>query len=283
MQERIDSDKLTARYWFDSLAELVRYIDNTPKTWGEASSSTRNEATAKWDLKAGYNGALDMAREGWIDGAKQTQEALKVFTPATPALATRNDFYGHMPHVPRFCAGAPDNMVRHVRNPNSGAGTVLTIVITVNAIASTDARCMRNFGLAIAQYVNQMETNGTRCEVIGAITSAVSGWRVTHAWRVKSVDQPLDLAVLAFAVGHPAMFRRLGFALRERCAAPQDYAYGQSIDTRVKDVINIASGAVILNGMKDANTHAPSPKAALGYVTRQIDRAIQDRDAKPCE
>lgn len=274
MQERIERSDKRARYWFESLAELARYLDNTPKTW-HSNSSTGNAATRSWDLGAGYEKAWELARYGWLEGAQQAQEALKAFTPTTPAPDTKTDFYGHMPHVPRFCAGAPDCMVRKIRTPQAGAGKVLTLIVPVNATARVDAKYMRNFGLGIAQYINQLETDGIRVEVFGAFCSSISGWRVSHIWRVKRADQPLDLAVLAFAIGHPAMFRRLGFALRERCAAPQDWAYGQSVPVRADDAINAPAGAVVLNGMIDADRHARTPQTALAYITQAIDKAME--------
>lgn len=278
MYKRIDDAKKTAKYAFGSLAELGRYIDDTPRTWNSQSSRLEPKAD-DWDLRAGYAQCVEYAKHGWIEGADKAQEALKVFAPATPRPDVRNDFYGHMPNVPRFCAGAPDSMLRHVNNPTAGMGRVLTLIIPVNASAGTRAGYMANFGLAVAQYVNQLEANNIRVELVGAICSQVSRWRVAHTWQIKAADQAPDMAVIAFALGHPGMFRRLGFALRERCAAPQDWEYGRSESLKLDDVINPPPGAIILNGMLNAATTSPTPKAALAYVTKQIDKAMADNEA----
>jgi len=268
----------TAQYQFDSVAELARYVKDTPNRWG-STQSEKNPPEKSWDLGLGYKRAWELARDGWPEGAKQAQELLKALAQATPRPDVQNDFYGHMPHVPRFCAGAPDSMIRHTKDPRAGMGKVLTLYVPVNALASVSGEHMRNFGLGVAQYINQLETEGKRVEVHGALCSLVSGWRVTHTWRIKSADQPLDLAVLAFGIGHPAMFRRLGFALRERCAAPRDWAYGQSVSLELKDIINAPAGAIILNGMKEANKHAQTPSAALAYITKQIEKALDNPEA----
>lgn len=273
MQTRIDPVKKTARYAFASLAELGRYVEDTPRTW-RAQESVNHFSDAFWDLNTDYKKAVCLAQEGWPEGADRMQNALKAFAPATPRTDTRNDFYGHTPNVPRFCAGAPDSMIRHVRDGRQGSGKVLTLYVPVNAMADTSADRMANFGLGVAQYVNQLEADGTRVEVFGAICSLVSSHRVTHTFGVKSADQYLDLAVMAFAIGHPAMFRRLGFAVRERCVVREDMSYGRSTDVLLTDLIDPAPGAIILNGMKDANERAPTPEAALAYITRQIERAI---------
>jgi hypothetical protein len=137
---------------------------------------------------------------------------------------------------------------------------------------------MANFGVAVAQYINQMETNGVRVDVTGAMVSNVSGWRVAHTWKIKRAEQPLDLAVLTFALGHAAMFRRIGFALRERSAAPATRSYGNTVACEVSDAINAPIGAIVLNGMKDAATVAKTPEAALAYITKYVDNALDEQE-----
>lgn len=279
MQTRIDKEAKTARYSFDSLADVARYLEATPRTWKQDQSET-STPDMSWDLRAGYARAWQLAREGWPEGAQAAQKALKAFAPNTPAPVDRVDFYGFRPHVPRYCAGAPDNMIR--RDPTQadrGHGRVLTLYVPVNALARVDASHMRNFGLAVAQYINQMETDGTRVEAYGVICSSCSGWRVTHTWRIKRADQPLDLAVLSFAVGHPAMFRRLGFALRERSDAPNTFGYGNSESARLTDLIDPPPGSAILNGMVRADEIAKTPQDALAYVTKQIEKVLKQADA----
>lgn len=275
MQTRIDPDKKTARYAFDSLSEFGDYIANAPRTWGAINSSKTRAPDHDFDLNTNFDSAVRMAQNGWPEGAARVQKALKAFMPATPAPDTKVDFYGFRPHVPRFCAGAPDSMIRHTPRPDAGSGRVLTLIVPVNALGSVDATYMANFGVAVAQYVNQLETNDTRVELIACMVSSVSGWRCAHSWIVKHADQPLDLAVVAFAIGHPAMFRRLGFAARERSACPPTSHYGYTADAKAADIINIPPGAVILNGMGEANKYAPTPEKALAYVSEQIEKAME--------
>jgi hypothetical protein len=278
IQERIDRQERKALFFYDSLAELAKWLEDKPATWSSRSSEKEGRGMS-WDLAAGYPRAWEMARYGWLEGAEKAQEALRAFVPQTPAPINRTDFYGHMPHVPRYCAGAPDNMIRHAPNPRDGMGKVLTLIVPVNATSDVRAQSMSNFGLGVAQYVNQLETEGVRVEVIGILVNSYgSRWHSSHAWRIKGADQPLDLAVMAFAIGHPAMFRRIGFALLERGPMPTCPSYGCSIDATLGDVINCPNGAVILNGMTRANTHASTPEKALEYITKQIEAAIKDRE-----
>jgi hypothetical protein len=171
-------------------------------------------------------------------------------------------------------AGDMKSMIRKVKvRADNGRGRVVTLIVPVNAVAGVSADHMANFGVAVAQYVHQMERSGIRVEVIAAMTSRVSQWRVSACVRIKHASQPLDLAVMAFAIGHPAMFRRLGFAIRERCAAPMDPGYGRTCDTQADDCINAPQGAIVLNGMADADKYAQTPADGVAYVTRTLDAA----------
>lgn len=263
MQQRIDTKEKTARYAFDSLREITDYIAATPETWTYRNSH-ENDADQSWDLGAGWKGALNMSRHGWLEGAKRTQDTLKVFRPNASVMATRNDFYGYRPNVPRYIAGAPDNMIRHATQETPAPA--LTIIVPVCANAGTGAEHMANLGVGLVQLIRQMESSGTRCEVYGAFTAEISGWRVTSSWLIKRANQPLDLAVLAFAIGHPAMLRRLCLALIERCPARETSSYGQASNTLVEDCVNLPPRAIVVNGMQDANNIAKTPEAALEYL-----------------
>lgn len=279
MQHR--KDRKSARYHFNSLSEMGEYIARERKVWRQ-SSSRSNRASRSWDLNTDYDGAVELARNGWIEGAQRAQDALKVFPNKTPEPDTRTDFYGFRPHVPRFCAGALDSMIRHVPHAETGAGRVLTLIVPVVANASARAECMANFGVAIAQYINQLETDGTRVEVIAAITVNGMGCRFTTSWHVKYADQPLDLAALTFTIGHPAMLRRVWFAFAERqTGAPEMNGYGSACDSTTDDVINAPLGAYVLNGMTMVNQCAPTPEQALEYVTQKIDAAIAAQELQP--
>lgn len=278
MQTRISPE--AALYHFDSLHELGVWIETAPRTWPDRaySLSTEGGKGYKWDLGTGYAEAVRLAQEGWIEGAERAQEALKAFNPATPQPETKTDFYGFRPHVPRFCAGAPDSMVRHARPPLNGSKRVLTLVVQTSIAFFTEARCAANYGIAVAQYVNQLEGDDTRVELIAAATLDYRGRRGAFTWTLKQAEQPLDLAVVAFAIGHPAMFRRLVVAAMERSDLRPQTNYGVPMDAEASDLINYPPGTVILNGMREANSLARTPQDALEHITQQIEKSIQERE-----
>jgi hypothetical protein len=264
------------RYHFDHLPELAKYAAEAPRKWSYRSSLAEGRGY-EWDLATGYERAVELAKSGWIEGAQRTQRALKAFAPKTPIPATKYDVVGSRPCVARYVQGIPTNMVRRVKIADSGRGRVLTLVVSVAANWYVEAPNMAHYGVAIAQYIRQLEAAHTRVHLIACFTVKLHGRRVTHSWTVKNADQGLDLANVAYSIGHPACFRRLGFALLERCDSPSQANYGASVDSIPADIIGLPANAVILNGMKDVNTNCPTAEAGLAYVEKQIDKLLKEK------
>lgn len=265
---RSNITKTLHQYSFESLREFSAWLADTPANWRcDASRSYR--ATSTWDLQCGYDGAIDLARKGWIEGAARVQSKIAKLNLKQAFPKERNDFYGYRPNVPRYCAGAPDNMVRH--DKQTGGGQALSLYVTVNTPGTSRAKYMANWGVAIAQYVKQLELEGVPCEIFTLNAVELRGVTQYTTIKIKSAGQPLDLAVLAFAIGHPAMLRRLCFAMYERGKAPQCVSYGKPLDGKIDNILDARPNGVIINGMKRVNDIATTPERALEALTKEID------------
>ena len=269
--------KVTAKrsqYRFDSLPQYSRWLRDTAPIW-TYTNSREHEGEQDWDFATGYTKCEALARDGWLEGAQKAQEALKTFSPTSPLPDVKTDFYGHRPHVARYCSGAPDSMIRYDREAQGGSGRVISLLVPISVNWMTRADRFANFGVGVAQYVNQMETQGYRVEVHAGMAQEARGHRMTCTVQIKSADQPLDLAVMAFAIGHPAMFRRLGFAMIERSALPETASYGMPEDMNAADMLDAPNGLIVLNGATNSNEVARTPQAALKYISECIEAAIE--------
>jgi hypothetical protein len=276
----------SARYWFDSLPELQRWLEETPATW-QRRDSERSRPSHDWDLGLGWQGALRLAREGDTEGADAIRAMLADYAATLPARdALPSDAHavaGYHVDVPHYLTGQPDCMIAPAPMPETGRGRVVTLAVSINATADIDAGPMRRYGMALARKVYDLEAAGERVEVIGCFVSEVSGARVSVAWRVKAADRDLDLPALAFAIGHPAMFRRIGFAVRERLPfhdVREDSSYGRSKPARLADLMLDGSTqapaypVAILNGMNRADVLAPTIAKAIKTVGESVDAAL---------
>lgn len=275
-----------ARYWFDSLPELQRWLQDTPATWRQRDSE-QSRARDDWDLSLGWQGALRLARDGDTEGADAIRAMLADYAATLPAHdALPSDAHavaGYHVDVPHYLSGQPDCMIAPAPMPETGRGRVVTLAVSINATADIVAAPMRRYGMALARKVYDLEAAGERVEVIGCFVSEVSGARVSVAWRVKAADRDLDLPALAFAIGHPAMFRRIGFACRERLPfrdVQEDFSYGSSKPARLTDLLLDGSTqapaypVAILNGMNRADVLAPTVSDAIRNVGASVDAAL---------
>lgn len=276
-----DKQRGLVRYRHDSLEAVAHYIAATPATWkGHESSKGRSGpyAAYEWSLGASYDDALKLARDGWQEGAKRMAQGL-VRLPAIDSVPDYVfDVAGYLPDVGRYCAGMPDNMLRY---PDEEMGTKPVVTLVVNAVANagTKASHMANYGLAIARYVDELEAGGYRVELLAGCVSHAAN-RVVTLWNVKRAADAMNLASVAFSIGHPAAFRRLGFALLERSAVPYMPGHGAAVDLKLSDVIDATPGTIILNGMKDANRIAKTPEDALAFIGKQIDAVLNNYEAE---
>lgn len=272
----------TLRFRFDSLQEVQRYLEATPRVWRSRESESEGMTSKGWDLEAGWKGALKLARDGWRDGAQALKSALVRLPALDPAPDLVYDTDGIIADIGRVCAGVPECMMRPSPEAIEGHGRVITLAVAINASGGTNARSMANYGTAVARYIDELETQGHQVEVIAGLCSEVSKVRCCHTWKVKGAGDTVNLATIAFSIGHPAAFRRFGFALRERLPRElvrEDSAYGYSRDMTLDDLVNPSPGTVILNGMKDADSIARTPEAALAFIGAQIEAVLADPEA----
>ena len=265
---------------FASLQAMQRWIEATPATWTYKQSRT-GTASQSWDLNAGWEGALKLARDGWREGGAAFATGLATLPAMEPAPAWTLDVGGFFPDVPRYLTGRPDCMWNEAQDPDAHRKPTLTLVVSTAANCGTDAKAMGNYGMAIAHYVDELENAGLQVEVIACIAERYSRADAAWTWTVKAAGERMNLETVAFSIAHPACFRRLGFALIERLpvSIPQEYGYGTAQATaRWHIAPSDFKDAVILNGMINANSHSATREGAYRHVVAEIEAARAELD-----
>lgn len=257
---------------FESLPEVFRFLDSTPRKWRQ-SASEHNAPRDNWDLGVGWQGALELARTGWVEGAAAIQEAAMAATgrPVTEREPHWGfDVAGDLPDVGRFMAGVPDNMRR--RRKTVGRAPIVTIALGVGTSGGTSAYAMANYGAALAALIDRLEASGRRVELYAISAVIDGGHRIAISVRIKGADEPLDLAAVAFGVGHPAMLRRIVFAARER--SPHEMSgYGGTATVEPRDLIDPQPGTLAITGVKDNAARCKTVDGALALAIEQINNA----------
>lgn len=262
------------KYQFDDLPEVVNYIAREPRKW-ELRESHANHG-GNWTLGVDWDRSLRMARDGWEEGVRKLF-ALAAMVPNNTITTRELSVAGEYPDVPRYLAGDPFNMVK--RGKQRVPKPTMTIVSSIGANCHVNGQAMANYGAAIVALIDRLESRGVRCELIGVwrSTGLRDGSTFCFSWAVKRAEDHLDLSAVAFGLGHPAMLRRLGFAVMERCPkAAQVGHYGVSSDVIGKvDLIDVPDNALYIGGVGDSGRACATLAGAIEYAKDRINRAYR--------
>lgn len=235
--------------WFDSISDFVEYGHKTHTNYGNIQNSEANSPSKEWDLYLGYQGSVDLSRIGWAEGAQKVDDLAdkvdQIVRQKLPnqRLAVRPVMVGGRVSVPAYLSGHPKQYLSLKREP----ATCKTITINLNncVSASVDANTFMLRGIAVAALVRVLERKRVKCEVVTTMSTktSVPGGRVCAAVVVKKAADKLMPDSIAFALAHPACFRRNGFATFEgqaaACRGDLGWGYGMPTPVHIPGAVNI--------------------------------------------
>ena len=276
----VQDDKLT----FDSLSDLAQWLDVTPRLRGAADySESHPSGDVSWDLGLGYRNTIEIAAKGgyWQEGASMVRNGVAraaEMSKQRQAPAIENSVAGFLPDVPAYLAGVPDNMLAMAETGIVAVSPIISIGVP-NAQGGVDGKSIMNRGIAIVTLVDALESQGYRVEVHTALgcKSPYSGDKVLCDATViiKQANEPWNPNSMAFGMGHPALIRRLGFAVRERCEGSvsctrRGYGIGALIDN---GRFTVAVPYLKRNmGLSDALQHIETLAQASGLDVTLLDK-----------
>lgn len=264
------------RIFADNLADVEQWLKDTPAKWAGTASRTTGSSES-WDLNTGYNAAMKLAKEGWGEGAKDLDARLQTIIPA----AGREGKWGYAVsgssvNVGRFVTGHPKDM-RNSRKRVSGSAPVYHLVVNLSATCNVGAQQMANYGTALVGLIDRLENTGKRVRLdVVSVGHLRGNARLAFGWNVKHASEHIDLAAVAFSIGHPAAFRRIGFAMMERSPKNiESSGYGHSADLLPADLIDEQdyNGAMLIDGVNHGYRRCNSTEDALRYAVEQLNKA----------
>lgn len=228
----------TATYSYASLSDLVADLSArvTGKGRGESSQGYRSDS---WDLGAGFDGAMELARTGWSDVRTDVAGMVANIESDLHAVDLRPapvwDVAGAFVDVPEYLAGMPECMVTF-SDVEVPARRVVRMLWNGTGSAITSAETLLRRGAAACALVEILEQSGFSVEL--TVCMAFTGgdvdertWQppagarnVTQTVLAKPAGDPLDMDRFMFAAAHPAYLRRLLFAFQERVLTDAEWS-----------------------------------------------------------
>lgn len=260
---------------FDSMAEFVSYVRDTPPTWNRQYLD-ENDRPKDWNGNVTFLQALNLAEFGWPEGRRMLSDVICEVDPntlnvqATETLSL--DVAGAYPLVPLAVTGDPASMIEV--ETTEASTKIVRIVATVSFRGTMSPKAVMSHGAAVLSYIDALENAGWRCEVIGR-SLALNCYQNAQAMSVtlKRPQDHLDVDTMAFALIHPAFLRRLIFRYRETIPTHHEgheYPQGDHGGT-ISD--NPGDCEAFIPMLKD-NELADTDKA-LAYVGDKLDSTLK--------
>lgn len=219
--------------------------------------------------------AVDLARNGWKEGVNKAQSLLNRIKAEHPIQLKpkRYGIAGTHPDVPRAISGNPLNM--HQKDDAAGKRKIITLLSEMGASCGHGPEEFVNRAAVVAALIDAIEASGYACDVI-TYSNAISCDNHTslHSCIVKNSNQPVDIARLAFGLGHPGMFRR--FAFVEKCSEEnKNLGYGLGYTKKLEEMYGISEfkekNIFILRGINDTKVFKTEESAKTEGVKYIID------------
>jgi len=218
--------------------------------------------------------ATALAREGWTAGEQRARSLSDQFLATVAPYIQREEFnpdvHGVTFDVGTLLTGTPDHWLRldTVESPDGGyVQRHCSILLNGAVSASVDSAVIVARGACVAALVHALT-------VAGVATTVTMLWR-TGPYQgtlcLKTSDQDLDLARIAFCTAHPAMFRRLIFrSLEETCNTPARAAQLSGNYGVPNDPDPLPACDVYLGRMLYGETQWTDPAAADAWIKEQL-------------
>ena len=214
-------EKILHRYWFDSLVQCTAWAgDMNAKRWLMKASHKESSDRTKWAGTKSFEAAQKLVTKGWKKGRERlvsNVEAIALKKDLVDAPSFNYDVAGARPEVPLAVAGDPccmwdANPVMEAKAPT------YRLFINISASCGWEANHLMNWGACILSVVDSLEAQGN-CSIEVNICQANrshAGLKSEFIIRLKEAGQHIDFNVMAFAIAHPSMLRRVMFGCMER-------------------------------------------------------------------
>jgi hypothetical protein len=184
---------------------------------------------------ASFEEAQRLGRDGWHVDLPDTDVRVGELreraglTRAVSALEPTWDVTGSEVDVGVYLSGVPECMVDAVPRSTSVRGRVVTFLVPATYASTTPHHYVANRGLALAALCSAIIAVGHSVEIWSGYAADLPGeGRFSAVARVIAAGEPLDIGRLCFATAHPAMLRRLWFAVLD--AEDRDFAVSLALE-----------------------------------------------------
>lgn len=222
---------------------------------------------------------VNLGRYGWYKKADKFKKMVGPLVEKISNLIPRDEYFFDMEgvdfDVAKVIIGEPEQWLQHTTVLSPGKGRkIFKIITTISGNCHLSAEQLEWRGTAAMALAECLEIAGFGTEIVRACVdrSQEENYCYLGLTTVKRADETLDLPRLAFAIAHPASFRRLDFRIIESipglCESSCGWGgYGRAVDLP-KEIIG--GSDVIAIGYDDNIDQIDSQESAFNWVLAQL-------------
>jgi len=226
-----------------SVAEAARFAEANPNKKSSAKQSQNG-----WSGTPTLQDAVQLATDGWHEVRPEVDRMFhnledQIMKNMDEQFSTVYGYSGDMVDMGRYVAGDPECMVDYVTEPSARMGRVVRILVAGIASAYIEPEQIRARGVAVCALVDVLHKLGVGIELWHEQCYAhPNDERNKYSMLVKLHDSAdtLDIDDVMYAIAHPSMLRRIGFAGVEQMEWARDYTssgYGRVSDMQCGDML----------------------------------------------
>lgn len=217
--KKVDN-KECALVYFNSMTETLKYIDDVKNDFDDFElkkfEKYCNKYTNNFNITKNYGEAVNLAKTGWNDGTNKINDLLsRKYNIKNDSVKIKSEYsvVGFQCSVPRYLQGIPTNMISSKRVPTKQK--TMTIVKHIGFLADVKPQTIIENSVKALAIIQKIESQGIRCN-LDIISPAVTFKNkiVSIRVRIKNATEKLNIGIVAFALAHPDMLRRIIFAAR---------------------------------------------------------------------
>lgn len=208
-----------ARVHYPNLAEFL--ADACAVHSVRRQKSSHDTLSANWYGTANFESAVALAHKGWNHGAKMAADMTSELVSSIMGKLTDNSMY--LDTTTNYCwdmasavAGVPQCGINFAPDTDK---KLVRIVVDCNASGGIDSSVLLRKAASVAALVYALEYANFDTEIIVAEhlgNRGRAGESIQCAITVKQAGCTIDLAAVAYALGHPSFYRRLFFNWMEQ-------------------------------------------------------------------
>lgn len=265
----------------DSFESAVDYAaQKAAPSWEAMRPRSRHSDFDYSNLRThSFEETVTLTKTGWKEGREKLSAGLdsaNLVQTNTTYRAESLDVAGAYPIIPAYIAGDPLHMAT-LGDAERATRPIYRFIVSISTSSMVSGETMIRRGAAILSWIDRLEANGARCEIIivNANKGRGNGPDYFVNFVAKRADEPLEIDRLAFILLHPSMLRRIGFGWQEKHevlhASMGGSAYGRP-DDYIPASLQV-SHTVYFGRMLGTESQWQTPESAVAAVEQAIRNA----------